>query len=111
MRDKKPPLEKNIQRRILNWLKTVPGGREMNLHTSRFGMRGTPDILFVLFGQAFFFEVKRRGEKARPNQLAEIEKWRAAGAIAAVVRSVDDVRQIVNDHAKGDRVWKRMGHF
>lgn len=92
MDTKRRRLESTIKKNILKWLNEIEGGRAISLHGSRFGVVGTPDILFIYRGRAFFFEVKREGEDARPNQRAELAKWERAGAAAAVVHSLDEVK-------------------
>lgn len=56
---------------------------------------GTPDILVVLDGRAYFLEAKVKPNKASPLQEQRIKEWLSAGARAAVVHSVEDVQSIL----------------
>ena len=56
---------------------------------------GLPDLWVVVEGRLFCFEVKRKGGYATKLQLAEIEKIRKAGAVAEVVRSLEEVEEIL----------------
>lgn len=60
---------------------------------------GIPDLVMVLDGQAYAFEVKAEGNYQQPNQKAVMEAWRAAGGFYAVVRSIDDVRESLSEWA------------
>lgn len=62
----------------------------------RFGWPGCPDILGQLpGGRLLALEVKRPSGRVRPEQAAFLAKARDGGAVAAVVRSVDDVHRLV----------------
>lgn len=111
--------EAEVQRAILDYLRTVPGvyafrcnsrvvrmpGQGGHERLVRFGVKGLPDILgwqslggplVQPFGEwrlARFLaiEVKRPGEPPSPAQLAFLELLRRAGGIAVVASSVEDV--------------------
>lgn len=53
---------------------------------------GVPDLVLCHEGRALFFEVKSAKGRLQPTQRAFIELATQAGAKAAVVRSIDDVR-------------------
>lgn len=63
---------------------------------------GLPVGFSDLFGhragdaRAFYLEVKTPKGRATPQQLAFVESMRRRGAIAAVVRSVEEARQAVS---------------
>lgn len=46
-------------------------------------------------------EVKRPGNKATPKQLFELRKWASAGAMGAVVYSVDEALQLIGEKGNG----------
>jgi hypothetical protein len=46
-------------------------------------------------GRRLEFEVKRPGGRATIRQEEELRRWRAAGAVAAVVSSVEDVKAAI----------------
>ena len=81
------PRENARVKGILSELNKIPGCRAIKIHTGQYGRVGTPDILCVYYGQAYFFEVKRPMESAAPIQEYEMMQWRLAGARAMVVRS------------------------
>ena len=63
---------------------------------------GLPKGFSDLFGhrasdaRAFYLEVKTTTGRARPEQLAFIAAMKNRGALAAIVRSVEDARRAVN---------------
>lgn len=62
-----------------------------------YGTAGIPDIIACIGGQFFAFEVKVPGGKPTKLQSVTLEKISAAGGIAHIVTSVDEVRKILND--------------
>src|SRR5512146_1743807 len=58
---------------------------------------GTPDLLGCSRGRMVALEVKQPGEKPRPIQSHRLDEWRRAGAIAGVVRSVEEAVTLVSD--------------
>jgi hypothetical protein len=56
--------------------------------------RGVSDIILVHVGQPYFLEVKRRGTYQSPEQKAFQAEAEKAGALYAVVRSIDDVQAL-----------------
>jgi hypothetical protein len=95
-RKKDPPLEALITKAILKDINQRPGWRAKKLHGNAFSA-GWPDILAVYRGRAVFLEVKRPlpWGKVTPLQQVELEAWEAVGALAEVVRSVEDARAIL----------------
>lgn len=58
----------------------------------RFGTPGSPDIIVVHVGRPYFLEVKRPGSNQSPDQKAFQQSAKRAGALYAVVRSIEDVQ-------------------
>jgi penicillin-binding protein-related factor A (putative recombinase) len=61
-------------------------------------MSGWPDIVGAYKGKAIAFEVKRPEPYGTPLtklQAETLEKWKSAGAIAGVVRSVEDAKELL----------------
>src|SRR5689334_9544850 len=56
---------------------------------------GLPDLCLVYRGRAIWLEVKAAGGKVTPLQQAILDRIGFAGGIAYVVRSVDDVRLVI----------------
>ena len=88
--------EKEIVVKILNYLKTVPGCFAWKEHGGIYGTAGIPDIIACIDGRFYAFEVKMPEGKTTKLQDATIRKILACGGIASVVRSVDEVRAVVN---------------
>lgn len=63
----------------------------INVHGSAYSKKGTPDIVGCLNGRTFALEVKKEGGEATQIQLKKIRDWIAAGAIAGIVESKDEV--------------------
>jgi Holliday junction resolvase len=61
-----------------------------------YGTAGIPDIIACIGGHFYGFEVKAEGGRPTKLQEATIRKILAAGGTALVVRSVDEVRAVVN---------------
>jgi hypothetical protein len=57
-------------------------------------MRGVSDIILVHVGRPYFLEVKRKGTYQSPEQKEFEKRAQQAGALYAVVRSIDDVRDL-----------------
>jgi Holliday junction resolvase len=87
--------EKDITNKILKYLKTVPGCFAWKEHGGMYGTAGIPDIIACINGRFFAFEVKTQTGKVTKLQDATINKILAAGGVAAVVRSVDEVRTVL----------------
>ena len=87
--------ESDIVKRIREYLKTVPGCFFWKEHGGQYGTAGIPDIIACINGHFFGFEVKT--DDGRPTKLQEatMRKINEAGGTAAVVRSVEDVRRII----------------
>jgi hypothetical protein len=102
-RRRKQPLEKEIQASICDYLiyrkhffwrnntgafKTEHGG------FVRFGAKGSPDIIVVHIGRPYFLEMKRPGTYQSPEQKEFQTRAEKAGALYAVVRSIQDVQTL-----------------
>lgn len=103
----KAPLEKDIQSAICDYLalrkhffwrqNTAPAFdwksnqfRRMPKHA----LRGVPDIILVHTGRPYFLEVKRPGTYQSTDQREFQKRAEDAGALYAVVRSIDDVQRL-----------------
>lgn len=67
----------------------------VKLHGSIYQRAGLPDQLVVVAGRACFFEVKAPKGVVRAIQKHTLEMLRKVGAVAEVVRSVEEVRGMV----------------
>lgn len=85
------PLEKTIENQIKKWLESN-GYWWMKVHGDMFQKSGVPDILACINGKCVGIEVKRPGGVVSELQKYNIEKIQAAGGVAFVAYSVEDVR-------------------
>ena len=96
----KEPAEASIVKAILSYLNGLPNCHARKVHGGMFSS-GEPDIDAVYipkwrqFGIPVKLEVKKPSGKTTPLQDKTIEKWRKVGAVVEVVRSVDEVREII----------------
>jgi len=88
-------LEKDIVSAIMRYLKTVAVCFCWKQHGGQFGVAGLPDIICCIGGRFVAFEVKTESGKLTKLQEVTIAKINAAGGSAYVVRSVDEVKVIV----------------
>ena len=88
-------LEKDITNKILKYLKTLDKCYCFKEHGGSYGSAGIPDIICCYRGRFVAFEVKT--EKGRTTKLQDlnIRKINEADGIAVVVRSVDDVKNVI----------------
>lgn len=83
---------------ILRYLNSLPNTKAINIHGSVFCERGTPDIIGCTDGRTILLECKRSPtEAAEKIQEWRMAEWRSAGAIAARVDSVDQVKELLKD--------------
>lgn len=97
----KAPLEKVIQKQILDYLKlkrifcwknSTVGIKKANGSFIPSGMTGISDILgLTKEGRFIAIEVKRTGNKTTPSQDIFMENIRKNGGIAVLAYSLDDV--------------------
>lgn len=108
----RPPLERDIQRVCLDWMRLV-GIFPVRVNSGAFGfggdtgkkrfMRfnsepGCSDCLAVLPGGRFLaVEFKRPGNKPTPHQSSFLEAVKARGGLALVVTGLDDLRKQLHD--------------
>ena len=91
-------LEKDIVAAIMRLLKRIPRCFAWKEHGGMYGSAGIPDVICCLDGRFFAFEVKTAIGRVTLLQVATIQKILAAGGMAAVVRSVDEVRAILRQN-------------
>ncbi len=96
------PLERTLTRSILRYLNGLDRCRAIKRHGNAL-LGGEPDIHGCYRGRALELEVKRPGKHATPRQEAALRKWETAGAIAGVVRSVDDMKRLLERADKEER--------
>lgn len=84
---------------IIRWLRSR-GAHVIKTYGGPY-RRGLPDLIGVYRGRALALEVKRPGGKPTPLQEHELSKFAAAGALAAVVTSVEDVKRLIEEVESG----------
>ena len=90
-------MEKDIVRNIIRYLKTLPQTFVWKEHGGMYGTAGIPDVICCHKGLFLAFEVKTQTGKATLLQEITLKKIVEAGGIAALVRSVDDVKKILEE--------------
>ena len=88
-------LEKDIVAAIMRYLKTVPARFAWKEHGGMYGTSGLPDIVCCVNGRFVGLEVKTSDGKVTKLQEVTLAKIQAAGGAGAVVRSVDEVKKII----------------
>jgi len=105
----KKPLEKDIQREICEYLSennyffwrsnNIPvfgmnnGGKKTFRSLPKFTPRGIPDIILLHDGKFIGFEVKRPGEKLKPDQIIFKNNCDNARVDYFEVHSIDEVKK------------------
>ena len=91
--------ESDIARAILAYLKALSLCFCWKEHGGMYGTAGVPDIIACIGGRFFGFEVKTATGKPTKLQEATIRKINESGGVAAIVRSVEDVKQMLREHS------------
>lgn len=87
--------ENEIIKQIRDYLKTLPDCFFWKEHGGQFGQAGIPDIICCYNGRFVAFEVKAEKGKTTVLQEITLRKIRKAGGTAVIVRSVDEVKVII----------------
>ena len=95
--------ERAIVKAILAYLNSLPGCLARKRWGGGMGVAGDPDIDACLRGRSLQLEVKRPGEAPTPLQLKRLAEWRRAGAVAGVVHSVSELREILKNISRNGR--------
>jgi Holliday junction resolvase len=91
--------EADLIRKIQAYLKTVPMLFSWKEHGGQYGTAGIPDIICCFNGRFVSFEVKIDKGKTTALQEVTIKKILAAGGTAVVVRSVEEVKRVIEQIA------------
>lgn len=121
MPPKRRDLENPIQRSIVEYLRlNVPGNpivhhspnelglsgeaaaRQVAKHKMNGMLPGFPDLVVICYAGIFFLEVKAEGNTLSPAQKAVHLDIIRLGYRVAVVRSIDDVREVLDGWA----IWR-----
>ena len=88
--------ESNLIDRIKAYLKSVDKLFFYKEHGGQYGTSGIPDLIVCYRGRFIAFEVKTEKGKTTVLQEMTIRKIIKAGGFALVVRSVEDVRAVID---------------
>ncbi len=91
--------ERELTKLIMDYLKWIPNSTFKKIRGSM-GMRGILDIIGCWNGRYVEIEVKTERGRLTPWQKARIEQIRAAGGVAEVVRSLEDVHRLFNQEGR-----------
>lgn len=94
-------LEKEIVAAIMRYLKGLPRCFAWKTHGGMYGTAGIPDVIACVEGRFCAFEVKRPGGKFSRLQEVALGKIKAAGGVAGMVTSVEEVRQVLEKEGVG----------
>ena len=100
-RTARPVTETAVKKGVLRTIKLL-GGYCIVKHQTGLSRRGTPDVLACIGGRFVAIEVKRVGNIPEPDQLGELRKWQAAGALACWVQTVEQLNEALehlDDHS------------
>ena len=89
--------ESQLIQSIRKYLATLPECFFCKEHGGQYGTAGIPDIIVCYKGRFYGLEAKVGKNQPTRLQAATIEQIRHAGGVAAVVRSVDEVKEIMNN--------------
>lgn len=92
--------EKNLIRKIMEYLKTVDNCFYWKEHGGYYGTAGVPDIIACYKGRFIAFEVKVGNNKTTALQAVTLRRILKAGGYALVVRSVEEVMQVIRAFEK-----------
>lgn len=87
--------EKNLIRKIMEYLKTVDNCFYWKEHGGQYGTAGIPDIIICYRGRFIAFECKVGSNQPTVLQAVTIRKIIKAGGYALVIRSVDEAKQVI----------------
>ncbi len=87
--------EAKVLRDVTKYLKTVPGLWFVKIAGGPRQRRGLPDLHITWLGRSIWIELKAPGEDATPLQESTLRKIRAAGGMAEVVRSADELKELL----------------
>ena len=88
-------LENSIVKKIMKYLKTLPDCFCWKEHGDMYGTAGIPDIICCIRGRFVAFEVKTHTGKTTKLQEHAIRKITECGGTATVVRSLEDVKEVL----------------
>lgn len=92
--------ENELIKDISKYLKTVENLFFWKEHGGMYGTAGIPDLIVCYRGRFIAFECKVGKNTPTILQAVTIQKIKIAGGYAAVVRSVEEVKEIITEFGK-----------
>jgi hypothetical protein len=92
--------EKDLIKKISDYLKTVDNLFFWKEHGGQYGTAGIPDLIVCYKGRFIGFECKVGRNKPTVLQEVTIKQILRAGGYAIVVRSVDEVKEVIEAFKK-----------
>lgn len=92
--------ESDLIRKIGEYLKTVPDLFFWKEHGGQYGTAGIPDIIVCYRGKFIAFECKVGNNKPTVLQAITVRQILKAGGYALVVRTLEEVRQVITALSK-----------
>lgn len=91
--------ESRISGKIIRNANKRPSCKAIKIHGGVYTTKGTPDIHITQRGRSYWLETKtpEKRRTAKKKQRYELSRWKAAGALTAVVCSWEEVEEILND--------------
>lgn len=89
--------ESDMVRAILRYLKTLLDCFCWKEHGGMYGTAGIPDVIACIGGRFFAFEVKTATGKTTALQESVLRKIQKCGGQAVVVRSVEEVKAVLEE--------------
>lgn len=88
--------ETNLKRQVMQMLSAEwPDAVVRKRHGSIYSTIGDPDITILYKGVHIECELKRPGRDATPIQLRRLAEWERAGAVVAVIHTVQEMRSLM----------------
>jgi hypothetical protein len=96
--------EAKVLKKLVTYLRTLRAAGEpifwVKNHGSMYSASGIPDLAIVYRGWSIWAEVKAMEGKASELQLHRMEEIRKAGAIVGVVRTVEELQDLLAEVSK-----------
>ena len=86
--------EKNLQKRVMKYLKSIPDCFTTTITPGPYGKRGISDLLICYKGRFIAIELKVKGNKPTALQTAYLDNVEGAGGEAYVCFCLDEVKEI-----------------
>lgn len=89
--------EADLSKKVLQWMNKQPGCFAWKLHVDQYNQVGLPDIHACYLGHYVAIELKRSAEhKPTPMQLHRMGELNKAGAITAIVYTLEQVQELIS---------------